>query len=115
MLLTDRYSRKSNFCGYSYREDMVSEALLNLCKNALKFDPAKSSNPFAFYTTAIHNSFLQFMSGEKREHYIRDMLLLDEGEDPSAGFEDSLIKKKVDESKERKAQKKKAKEELLDY
>ena len=94
---------------------MVSEALLNLCKNALKFDPARSNNPFAFYTTAIHNSFLQYMSGEKREHYIRDMLLLDEGEETSAGFEDNIIKKKVDESKERKANKKKAKDNLLDY
>lgn len=86
MLLTDRYSRKSNFIGYSFREDMVCSALVNLCQNALKFDPARSNNPFAFYTTAIHNSFLQYMSDEKKHRYIRDTLLVDAGEDPSHGY-----------------------------
>lgn len=86
MLLTDRYSRRSNFSGYSFREDMVSSALTNLCQNALKFDPEKSSNPFAFYTTAIHNSFLQYMMGEKKHRYIRDTLLIQAGCDASFTF-----------------------------
>ncbi len=89
MLLTDRYSRKSNFCGYSFREDMVSAALINLVKNALQFNPEKSSNPFAFYTTAIKNSFLQYMLEEKKHRYIRDQLLFDAGHDASHTFMDS--------------------------
>lgn len=86
MLLTDRYSRRSNFIGYSFRSDMVSSALVNLCQNALKFDPERSNNPFAFYTTAIHNSFLQYMSDEKKHRFIRDSLLVDQGSDPSHSF-----------------------------
>ena len=35
LLLTDRYSRKFSFVRYSYREDMVGYALINLCKTAL--------------------------------------------------------------------------------
>lgn len=89
MLLTDRYSRKSNFSGYSFREDMVSAALINLVQNALKFDPAKSSNPFAFYTTAIKNSFLQYMLEEKKQRYIRDQLLFDAGHEASHTFSES--------------------------
>jgi len=87
MLLVDRYSRRPNFNGYSFKQDMVSEALVNLVQNALKFDPAKSSNPFAFYTTAIHHSFLQYMNGEKKQRNIRDSLLIEAGENPSYNFE----------------------------
>lgn len=89
MLLTERYSRKSNFAGYSFREDMVSTALINLCANGLKFNPEKSSNPFAFYTTAVRNSFLQYMADEKKHRNIRDALIVDAGSNPSFSFTDS--------------------------
>lgn len=85
-IIAERYSRKSNFVGYSFREDMVSAAVENLCKNALKFDAEKYSNPFSFYTTAIHNSFLQYMADEKKQRNIRDRLLIDAGASPSFGY-----------------------------
>jgi DNA-directed RNA polymerase specialized sigma subunit len=60
MMLTRKYAQRPCFSGYTYKEDMISEALANLCQNALKFNPEKSSNPFAYYTTCINSSFLQF-------------------------------------------------------
>lgn len=86
MLLTDRYSRKANFNGYSFREDMVSVALVNLCQNALKFNPEKSSNPFAFYTTAIKNSFLQYIIDEQYQRDVRDSLLVENGREASYSY-----------------------------
>lgn len=86
MLLTDRYSRKANFNGYSFREDMVSVALVNLCQNALKFNPEKSSNPFAFYTTAIKNSFLQYIIDEQYQRNVRDSLLVESGREASYSY-----------------------------
>lgn len=86
--ITQRYSKKSNFVGYSFREDMVSVALITLCTNGLKFNPEKSSNPFAFYTTIIHNSFLQYMADEKKHRTIRDELILEIGSNPSNTFMD---------------------------
>ena len=86
LLIAERYSRKSWFSGYSYREDMVALAMANLCQNALKFDPAKSSNPFAYYTTAIHNCFQQYKHDEKKHRNIRDSLLVDAGANPSFNF-----------------------------
>ena len=85
-MIAERYSRKSNFIGYSFREDMVASAVMNLCKSALKFNPEKSNNPFSFYTTAIHNSFLQFILDEKKHRNIRDALRLDAGANPSFNF-----------------------------
>jgi hypothetical protein len=87
-LVAERYSRKSNFIGYSFREDMVSAAVMNLCNNALKFNPEKSANPFSFYTTAIHNSFLQYMADEKKHRNIKDALLVDAGSNPSWNYHD---------------------------
>lgn len=132
MLLTDRYSRKANFNGYSFREDMVSAALINLVQNALKFNPEKSSNPFAFYTTAIKNSFLQYMLDEKKQRFIRDTLLVEAGQDASHSFmetnrnsddvnysasgsearvpESNPYKKKIDEAKIKKSKRQEQKE-----
>lgn len=89
MLIAERYSFKSNFAGYSFRDDMVSFALINLCANGLKFDPEKSNNPFAFYTTAIHNSFLQYMAHERNHRDIRDQLIIESGAIPSNSYMDS--------------------------
>lgn len=85
-LIAEKYSTKHNFASYSFREDMVSTAVENLCKNALKFNHEKFNNPFAFYTTAIHNSFLQYMNEEKKHRNLRDALLIDAGANPSFNF-----------------------------
>lgn len=83
LLLVERYSRHPNFAKYTYLDEMKSDAILNLCANALKFKPDRSSNPFAFYTTAIHNSFLQYLNAEKKQRQIRDELRIVGGDAPS--------------------------------
>lgn len=87
-MIAERYSFSSSFAGYSFREDMVSFAVVNLCANWHKFDPTKSDNPFAFYTTAVFRSFLQFLHDEKKQRNIRDQLLVDSGANPSFSFQE---------------------------
>jgi DNA-directed RNA polymerase specialized sigma subunit len=87
-MIAERYSYSSSFGGYSFREDMVSFALVNLCANWYKFDPAKSDNPFAFYTTAVYRSFLQYLADEKKQRDIRDNLLVDAGANPSFSYQE---------------------------
>lgn len=87
-MLTSRYATKPNFSGYTYIDDMVAEALADLCKNALKFKPERSSNPFAFYTQCIHNSFLGYLNNEKKHRKIRDAMLVEIGENPSFNFQE---------------------------
>lgn len=90
MMLTRRYASRPCFNNYSYKEDMIAEALANLCKNALQFDPDRYStpNPFAYYTTCINNTFLQFLNVEKSHRRTRDKLLVEMGENPSFNFLD---------------------------
>jgi len=84
--LANNYARRPIFNNYTYKDEMVSTALLNLCQSALKFNPEKSQNPFAFFTTCIHHSFLHYLSIEKKQRNIRDQLLIDAGANPSLNF-----------------------------
>lgn len=87
-MIAERYSYSPSFANYSFREDMVSIAVVNLCANWHKFDPEKSENPFAFYTTAAYRSFLQYLADEKKHREIRDSLLVESGANPSFAFQE---------------------------
>lgn len=87
-MIAERYSYSPSFGGYSFREDMVSFAVVNLVANWHKFDPTKSDNPFAFYTTACYRSFLQYLADEKKQRNIRDELLVDAGANPSFSYQE---------------------------
>lgn len=86
-LIATRYSYHPWFAGYSFREDMVCAAVVNLVANWHKFNPEKSDNPFAYYTTASYRSFLSFLDLERKERDIRDQLLVDSGANPSYNYQ----------------------------
>jgi len=57
MKLCERYGTRANWRGYTYNDEMQSQALMQLSQIGLQFDESKSDNPFAYYTAAITNSF----------------------------------------------------------
>jgi hypothetical protein len=83
MKLCERYGTRSNWRGYTYNDEMRSQALLQLTQIGLQFDENKSQNPFAYYTAAITNSFTRVLNLEKRNQHIRDDILEDNGLNPS--------------------------------
>jgi hypothetical protein len=83
MLLCERYSMRFNWRGYTYVDEMRSQALLQLSQIGLQFDESKSQNPFAYYTAAIDNSFTRILNIEKKNQMIRDDLLIEYGSNPS--------------------------------
>jgi hypothetical protein len=83
MMLTDRYGSLARFAGYTYIDDMKAYALLMVVRTWFKFDPKKSSNPFAFFTQCIKHSFYQYLNKEKRQRNIRDEKLIYSGMNPS--------------------------------
>jgi hypothetical protein len=83
MMLCHRYSMRSNWRGYTYVDEMRSQALLQLSQIALQFDESKSQNPFAYYTAAVNNSFTRVLNMEKRNQNMRDDLLEQAGQMPS--------------------------------
>lgn len=81
--LVERYSHRANWRGYTYVDEMRGQALLQLSEVGLKFNEAKSDNPFAYYTAAVNNSFTRVLNLEKRNQTIRDDILIDSGHLPS--------------------------------
>lgn len=59
-------SYKSNFINYTFKDDMISDGIENCLTAATKFDPSKSSNPFAYYTQIIYFAFIRRIQKEKK-------------------------------------------------
>lgn len=83
MKLVEKYSKKGNWRGYTYNDEMQGQALLQLSQIGLQFDESRSENPFAYYTSAVQNSFTRILNTEKRNQNIRDDLLIMHGSTPS--------------------------------
>ena len=83
MKLCERYGTRANWRGYTYNDEMQSQALMQLSQIGLQFDESKSDNPFAYYTAAITNSFTRILNIEKKNQSIRDDLLEFNGMMPS--------------------------------
>lgn len=64
-------SRKPNFANYTFREDMISDGVENCLLYIDNFDPAKSKNPFAYFTQIIYYAFLRRIQKEKKHLYVK--------------------------------------------
>ncbi len=101
MMLTERYATKVNFSGYPYIDDMKSHALTSLARTWKAFDSTKGSNPFAFFSQCINNSFLQILKIEKHQRNVRDSLLVENGLDPSFTYVEEYNTKMKEERDQR--------------
>jgi hypothetical protein len=97
MVMCERYGSKWNWRGYTYNDEMQSQALLQLAQVGLQFDESKSQNPFAYYTATITNSFTRILNTEKKNQNIRDDMLEMSGYNSSFGRQlDTHLKWKED-------------------
>lgn len=129
MKIATHLSYKPNFINYPFRDEMISDGVENCLQYIDNFDPAKSHNPFAYFTQIIYYAFLRRIAKEKKQLYIRyraiersgimDQLTRPEGQKGSsteatlydnmldfiATFEENLAKQKekAAESKRRNA------------
>ena len=83
MKLCERYASKGTVRGYSYNDEMMGQAILQLVSIGLQFDESQSSNPFAYLTSCVTNSFVRVLNTEKRHRDIRDDILEANGLNPS--------------------------------
>jgi len=81
-------SYKPNFVNYMFREDMISDGIENCVQYIHNFDPAKSSNPFAYFTQIIHYAFLRRIQKEKKQLEIKTKIIEKTGYDQVMVVED---------------------------
>lgn len=70
-LIANRLSTNRNFIGYTYREEMIGDAIENCLRYLHNFDPDKSKNPFAYFTQIMYYAFLRRIDKEKKQSYIK--------------------------------------------
>ena len=117
--IAEGLSHKSNFVRYTYREEMVMDAVEN-CLRAIKnynIDVTTRTgkpNAFAYFTQISWYAFLRRIAKEKKQQDLKlrylsesglENFLIDENEDPEVSkivqsFVDSL-KKRIDEIREK--------------
>lgn len=71
MDIATNLAKKPNFANYIFKEEMISDAIENCIMYLGNFDPKKSKNPFAFFTTVIYWCFIRRISKEKKQLYIK--------------------------------------------
>ncbi len=75
LMIATRLSTKPNFVNYSYREEMISDGVENCICYFDNFNPAKTNNPFAYFTQIIYYAFLRRILKEKKQLYIKHKTL----------------------------------------
>jgi hypothetical protein len=68
-------SYKPNFVNYMFREDMISDGIENCVQYIDRFNPEKSTNPFAYFTQIIYFAFLRRIQREKKQLEIKNKIL----------------------------------------
>ena len=74
LLLATRYSEKGNFAGYSWKDDMIGEAVFTCLRYMHNFNiEIENPNPFAYFSIVIHRSFLNYIQKQKKHSKIKDI------------------------------------------
>jgi hypothetical protein len=71
MKIAENLSHKPNFLSYTFRDEMVADAIENCVMYVDNFDPGKSSNPFAYFTQITYYAFLRRIQKEKKQLYVK--------------------------------------------
>ncbi len=119
--IANHLSYRPNFINYTFRDDMISDGIENCLQYLDNFNPAKSSNPFAYFTQIIYYAFIRRIQKEKKQTTIKHKLIMDSNYDDVAlqpgddaefknQFRDFLQKNlKMEDTQPKKVEKKKKK------
>ncbi len=75
--IAEGLSHKPNFVGYTYREEMVMDAVENCIKAIMNYDIKKATrtglpNAFAYFTQITYYAFLRRIAKEKKQQEIKE-------------------------------------------
>ncbi len=75
--IAEGLSHKPNFVGYTYREEMVMDAVENSIKAIMNYDVKKATrtglpNAFAYFTQITYFAFLRRIAKEKKQQDIKE-------------------------------------------
>jgi len=71
LLICNNLAKKPNFSGYTYKQEMISDGIIDCISAVDNFDPDKTNNPFAYFTQIAWNAFIRRIQKEKKQTYIK--------------------------------------------
>ena len=71
MKIATHLAYRPNFANYTFRDEMISDGIENCLLYINNFDPAKSQNPFAYFTQIIYFAFIRRIQKEKKHLYTK--------------------------------------------
>lgn len=75
MMIAESLSRKPYFVGYSFREDMVSDALVDCIKYVDKFDPERGTSAFAYFSQICYFAIVRRIQKENNQTKIKSEIV----------------------------------------
>lgn len=69
--IATRLSTRPNFINYTYRDEMICDAIENCLQYINNFNPEKSNNAFAYITQICYYAFLRRIQKEKKQVFIK--------------------------------------------
>jgi hypothetical protein len=90
--IAEGLSHKPNFFSYTYREEMVMDAVENSIKAIMNYDIKKATrtglpNAFAYFTQISYYAFLRRIAKEKKQQEIKERYIDFAGTEAFADFE----------------------------
>jgi hypothetical protein len=75
LLIPKHLATKGNFAGYSFREEMIGDAVEDLIKGYRNFDSVKYKSPFAYFTQISYYAFIRRILRERKQSYVKHKLI----------------------------------------
>lgn len=75
--IATRLSTRPNFINYTYRDEMICDAIENCLQYINNFNPEKSNNAFAYITQICYYAFLRRIQKEKKQVFIKQQMTMD--------------------------------------
>jgi len=71
LLITQKLASRGNFSNYSYKDEMISDAIENSLAAVDNFNPDKYDNPFGYFSRISWFAFIRRIDREKRQNYLK--------------------------------------------
>tara|TARA_B100000424_G_C22786708_1_gene422667 strand:+ start:116 stop:649 length:534 start_codon:yes stop_codon:yes gene_type:complete len=75
--IATRLSTRPNFINYTYRDEMICDAIENCIQYIGNFNREKSDNAFAYITQICYYAFLRRIQKEKKQVFIKQQVISD--------------------------------------
>lgn len=77
MEICNNLAKKANFVNYTFKDEMIADAIENCVRASLNFNYEKSNNAFGYFTQIAFNAFVRRIQKEQKQRERKIMLLSD--------------------------------------